>query len=128
MSNFRVLLFLTCVVLSISSTGCRPTSSGTDAPQPKVAAARNGLTVEVPRNSTVYSPRGIFNVKIRFHNAGPNAVTILKPLDGSTDCWHMPYYRFTVSDPDGKPLKLMPRCGNSGLWAGTQWPKDYLVE
>lgn len=63
-----------------------------------------------------------------FHNAGPDSVYILKPLDGSVNCWQWPYYRFTIRDPDGQPVEFGPRCGHSGLWANTRWPQDYLVE
>lgn len=63
-----------------------------------------------------------------FHNAGPDTVYILKPLDGSVNCMQWPYYRFTIRDLDGQPVKFKGRCGISGLWADTRWPQDYLVE
>jgi hypothetical protein len=67
-------------------------------------------------------------VIIRFRNAGPNPVSVLKALDGSVECWHMPYYRFTIWNADRQPLKTGPRCAHSGLWVDTRWPQDYLVE
>ncbi len=62
-----------------------------------------------------------------FNNQTKSTVTILKPLDGSMWCWHMPYYDFSVFDSVGRPVKIGGRCGLSGLWADTEWPKDYLV-
>lgn len=32
-----------------------------------------------------------------------------------------------MSDSEGTSLRLAARCGDSGLWADTEWPKDYLV-
>jgi hypothetical protein len=86
------------------------------------------LTAEVRTGSGAYTVRGINSVTIRFRNTGPKSVSILKPLDGSIESWHMPYYSFTVMDEERRPLKPMMRCGNSGLWADSQWPQDYLVE
>lgn len=66
-------------------------------------------------------------VDITFKNQIDQEVTIIRPLDGSLWKWHFPYYDFTVSDSDGTSLRLGGRCGVSGLWADTEWPKDYLV-
>lgn len=64
-----------------------------------------------------------------FHNGGPGSVYLLKALDGSVEQMLMPYYRFTVRDPDGRPVKRKGRmCGFCGIWADTRWPQDYLVE
>lgn len=62
-----------------------------------------------------------------FSNQTKSDITILKPLDGSMWCWHMPYYDFSVFNSAGNSVKIGGRCGLSGLWANTEWPKDYLV-
>ncbi len=62
-----------------------------------------------------------------FSNRTNGDVTILKPLDGSMWCWHMPYYDFSVYDSTGRSVSIGGRCKLSGLWAGTEWPKDYLI-
>jgi len=66
-----------------------------------------------------------FQVSIR--NTSRKDVAILKPLDGSLWSWHLPFYRFVVTDQGGKILTMGSRCGNSGLWANTKWPDDYLL-
>ncbi|MEX0703182.1 MAG: hypothetical protein WD069_13895 [Planctomycetales bacterium] len=67
-------------------------------------------------------------VVIRFTNNGDEPVSILRRLDGSEWGWHMPHYRFTVTDANDKPLELPGRCGVSGLWSGPKWPDDYIIE
>lgn len=127
MAHRPAFVALTGVSLAILAAGCLDAPSGTE--KGDVAVRQwNGLTVEVRPGTGLYLVRGLDSVIIRFHNAGPQAVTILKPLDGSSDCRHMPYYRFTVWDRNGQVLKPMKGCGHSGLWEGTQWPQDYLVE
>jgi hypothetical protein len=85
------------------------------------------LTVElIPKPATDAEGRG--SVTVRFHNKGTTPVSILKPIDGSYDGRGMPYYRFTVRDSDDQPLKMQQGCNEWGLWKGTKWPCDYLVE
>lgn len=98
------------LVMSLSVSDIDSTSS-------EVAAPR-GLTVTLDKQSEC----------VVFLNSGPDSVFILKPVDGSVNCWHMPYYRFTVRDPNGKQVGFRGRCGHSGLWWKTKWPQDYLVE
>jgi hypothetical protein len=66
-------------------------------------------------------------VKVTLRNTGRESIRILKPLDGSDYCWHLPFYRFSVKDKAGNPVPLGSRCGVSGLWADTKWPDDYLL-
>lgn len=84
--------------------------------------------IEIILESVRYTVRGTYHAKVRFRNHRDEALWILEPLDGSTDCWHMPHYKFTLSNRAGQMLPLGPRCGNSGLWADTKWPMDYLVK
>jgi hypothetical protein len=60
-------------------------------------------------------------------NNGNEDIVILKPLDGSQWSWHLPFYRFTVIDEQGRVSAMGARCGISGLWANTKWPADYIV-
>jgi hypothetical protein len=84
----------------------------------EVAMPGNGLTAKLDdRDGSVV-----------FHNGGSKPLYILKPLDGFVDCRQISYYHFAVRDPNGKPLEFRPGCALSGLWAGTKWPQDYLVE
>lgn len=54
---------------------------------------------------------------------------ILKPIDGSVQCWIMPHYSFSISDGRGTKFLGRPRCGNfGGPWGETAWPDDYLVK
>jgi hypothetical protein len=119
---------LTGVFLAVFAGGCSHAPSSTERAEAAVQPGR-GLTVEVRPGSGLYAARGLYSVILRFHNAGPEAVAILKPLEGSLECKYMPYYRFSVWDRDHKPLKPMrPACPPMGLQEGTQWPQDYLVE
>ena len=86
------------------------------------------LQVEIvpfPDERSIYHNNPVI---IRFTNWNNKAVKLLRPLDGSEWCWHMPHYRFTVVDSVGNSLSLMPRCGNSGLWAELKWPDDYIIQ
>src|SRR5690349_1368657 len=100
-----LLAVLVAVLISVWAGGHKP--------------AGDGLTVELGHDLVV-----------RFRNMGRDSVFILKPMDGSKECLHMPYYRFTVLDAAGQPLQLRRdrMCNHSGLWAQTKWPADYLVE
>lgn len=67
-------------------------------------------------------------IEIQFTNTSEEAVKFLKPLDGSFWGWYQPHYKFTVTDENGEALKLSGRCGVSGLWGGSKFPEDYLIE
>ena len=87
----------------------------------------DALSVELrryPEKKSIYNRNPVM---VRFTNRGKRAISIFKPLDGSFWSWHMPYYRITVIDAQRKELKMRSRCGNSGLWASTNWPDDYIV-
>lgn len=123
MPKMRTLLLFIVLLSAAFSTGCiddvnRNADRGAVTPPGK-------LTVKIEP----YAPeRDRFYVQLSFHNATPKPVSILKPVDGSLVCRHMPYYRFTIRDPDGQKLPINAGCGLSGLWADTRWPQDYLVE
>jgi hypothetical protein len=121
----RAILLGVALIVSALASGC----DYGPGPKDQSNATRQfaELTAEIRPGSEDYAAWGRSSVIIRFHNVGPIPVSILKPLDGSTYEWHMPYYRLTVRDTKGEPLELSPRCGNSGLWADTEWPRDYLV-
>ena len=75
--------------------------------------------------------RSVFHhnpVIVRFTNTHNRTIKILRPLDGSEWGWHIPHYRFTVSDSSGKAVELDGRCGISGLWANIKWPDDYIIQ
>lgn len=112
--------------LALLCASCYDAASNQPVPPP-VLAPGSGLTVEVRKGTGIMAIRGHNSVKIRFRNAGPDTVTIVKALDGSSACRLMPWYRFMV-DRKGQRLKPMPGCGNFGLWESSKWPKDYLVE
>jgi hypothetical protein len=116
---------LPVVILAILPTSCSYAPN-----DPANTALKRGLAVEVRPGSGLYSVRGQYSVTIRFQNNGPEPVSIIEPLDGSTRGRHMPHYRFNMWDADQKPLEPAKGCGtwNDGRWSGTQWPRDYLVE
>ncbi len=65
---------------------------------------------------------------VKFTNNSTKPIRILRPLDGSEDCWKMPYYKLTVTDDRGRKVPLSGRCGMYGFpYEGTKWPDDYLV-
>jgi hypothetical protein len=116
------------VILSVCLAGC---STAPDPDVPPVAPKPpepKGLTAIILPGSDLYAVREVYSVIVRFQNEGNEPAFVLKPLDGSTVSWLMPYYRFTVVNTDGKTLEPSPRCGNHGLWQDTKWPQDYLVE
>lgn len=88
----------------------------------------SGLAVELREHPTGKSIYNRNPVIVRFTNTTNNPISILRPLDGSLWCWHMPHYKLEVEDKKGKKLKLSGRCGNSGLWANRKWPGDYVVK
>lgn len=121
----RALLLLTGAFSIILLPGCVDDVKRSE--DVSAVAPPGGLSVKV---TTLPHPpdRDRFYVRICFHNTTPKPVCILKPVDGSLTCRHMPYYRFTVRDPDGWTLPIGAGCNITGLWADTQWPQDYLVE
>jgi hypothetical protein len=67
-------------------------------------------------------------LRVKFVNTSKRLIHILKPLDGSEDCWIMPYFKLTIINDRDYALPNQPRCGNFGFpWEGTTWPDDYLV-
>lgn len=66
--------------------------------------------------------------EIEFTNTSDVAVKLLKPLDGSFYGWHQPHYKFHIESSEDAELELANRCKLSGLWANTEFPKNYLVE
>lgn len=52
--------------------------------------------------------------RLRFRNAGPEEVTILRPQDGSEWGWLEPHYWFEITDAEGRLVPLPSRCGNHG--------------
>src|SRR3954470_19857147 len=121
--------FLTGVFPALLLAGCSHAPDGGGEAAPAVRPPGGGLTAEARPGSGLYAVRGGDSVVIRFRHAGPGPVSVLKPLDGSADGQHMPYYRLGVRDGDGRPLERARGCGNcEGLWYETRWPQDYLVE
>ena len=93
----------------------------------KTESKSSGLTVELrafAKQKSIYNRNPVI---VRFTNTTNKPIRILRPLDGSLWCWHMPHYKLDVVDEDGKQLQLSGRCGNSGLWANMKWPDDYVV-
>jgi hypothetical protein len=86
------------------------------------------LEVELKPYPHPRSGSHIHPVVVRFTNRSNKTVRILRPLDGSEWLWHMPHYRFTVHDREGRQLDLGARCGLSGLWAELKWPEDYVLQ
>jgi len=67
-------------------------------------------------------------VVLRFANTGKHPLKILKPIDGSLCCSAAPHYKFTITDKDGRGLRLPPRCAHFGEpYYRTVWPDDYVV-
>jgi hypothetical protein len=94
----------------------------------QVSGRRPEIAVELfpyPKDKSIYNRSPVM---VRFTNNSERPVRILKPLDGSLWCWHMPYYKLAVEDGSGNELSLRGRCGNSGLWADREGPDDYIVE
>src|SRR4051812_5851592 len=46
----------------------------------------------------------VSSLEIRIKNRSHRPVNILRPLDGSEDCWLMPFYRLTVLDDRGNTV------------------------
>ena len=106
--------------------------AGCEAPDPPPAAPDPppaGLSVELIDVTAVTDGpggRGRFWATVRFRNAGPDPVWVLRPLDGSRDGRLMPHYRLTgPPDADDRVRGSCPICGK---WFNTEWPRDYLVE
>lgn len=116
------LALLLTLVSSVAAADDDKTSGDTRTPAP---AAKTPLKVEI---LTPKEPAPQNRAVVRFTNTSIDPVFILKPLDGSLHGWHMPHYHFEVTGKDGAALKLRGRCGLSGLWHETAFPKDYLVE
>jgi hypothetical protein len=96
-------------------------------PEPSAPKRAGALTIEVvPQPAT--NPDANDSVILRFRNIGEKPLFIIKPLDGSFECRFIPYYRLTLIDPDGEPLKPRGGCKPAGLFSDTKWPQDYLVE
>lgn len=123
----RAFLYLTRAIFFVLLSGC--VDDPNHGEELGAVTPPGKLSVEV-RPLPHGLDRDRFYVQISFHNDTPKPVYILKPVDGSFPCWHMPYYRFTVRHPDGRILRFGNGCGRwcSGLWADTKWPQDYLVE
>jgi hypothetical protein len=95
-----------------------------EAPSPRLSV------MVVPRMAAV-RPGVSPSVTLRFSNDGTAPAYLIRRVDGSEHGRHMPYYRWSAVGPDGKRLKLVGRCGNTGpngLWSDTRWPEDYLIE
>src|SRR5262245_59846648 len=111
------------LVLTVAAVvGCESPELLPAVPEPPPA----GLSVEltnVTAKTDVPNGRGWFLATVRFRNGGPDAVWILRPLDGSWDGRLMPHYRLTVTgsaDPGDQVRRL---CLNCGKWANTEWPR-----
>ncbi|MCH8829287.1 MAG: hypothetical protein IID45_06890 [Planctomycetes bacterium] len=118
----RVLQLTFAVAAFTCICGCGGTAAEVERALPDT------LSVELrawPKKESIYNRNPVI---VRFVNGGNRPIIIFKRLDGSLWSWHMPHYRITVVDAQGRKLKLSPRCGVSGLWANTKWPDDYLVK
>ena len=104
-------------------SGCAKSELERTTAAPESAPAPLSITLAQAESEAWLMNR--FEVSIR--NTGEADVVILKPLDGSLWSWHLPFYQFTVKDLSGEMLTMGSRCGNSGLWADTEWPDDYLL-
>jgi hypothetical protein len=128
MKTLNVFLCLTATLLFLASAGWLPTAN---CPEEKNSTVppKGDLTVELRPGSAEYAIRGQYSVIVRFKNNSLEAISILKPLDGSGP-GRMPDYRFTAWDATGQIVKPGGVCGtyNDGLWARTKWPQDYLVQ
>src|SRR5207248_3462432 len=80
----------------------------------------------LPPQGEVASDEGL--LRVRIDNRSNTPITILHPLDGSEDCWLMPFYRLTLLDDRGHPVaRDHVRCNMFGLWANMNWPNDYRI-
>jgi hypothetical protein len=116
------------LVLAVAPlAGCEAPDPPPTAPDPPPA----GLSVELIDVTAVTDGpggRGRFWATVRFRNAGPDPVWVLRPLDGSRDGRLMPHYRLTVTGPPDADDRVRGSCPICGKWFNTEWPRDYLVE
>ncbi|MDX1687161.1 MAG: hypothetical protein R3248_04185 [Candidatus Promineifilaceae bacterium] len=66
------------------------------------------IELSLQPEASSYSPTEPIRVKAIFKNNSAQAVTFLKPQDGSEVAWSNPIYDFTVTDEDGRSLREPP--------------------
>ncbi len=125
---------LFCMVLGCATEQGAPEAANVVAPEPTSTpgAVRSPRAPSVApsvslkyKGSTDYGPH---TFDVTFHNPGAQALTVLKPIDGSLWSWHLPYYAFLVRDAKGTELEIMGRCGLSGMHAKDgNWPKTHTI-
>jgi hypothetical protein len=128
---FTFLLFTGCSAATPTNSEAERTRELAQAPA--VAAEEAPVSVRIYRADSATENA----IVVEFTNTTVDqSVKLLKPIDGSEWSWIMPYYRTTVTDQNGKAVKLCPRCGDFGYpyyrirdgeLYQTNWPDDYVL-